>query len=86
VLFETHEETTESSSVVELRRKQKKLTGSEFGQAIAVQADVSDPKAIQRLLDAAESAFGGIDVLGALSEAVRRVWILADCSQLHWAK
>jgi 3-oxoacyl-[acyl-carrier protein] reductase len=33
------------------------------GQAIAVQADVRDPKAVQRLFDAAETAFGGVDVL-----------------------
>jgi 3-oxoacyl-[acyl-carrier protein] reductase len=33
------------------------------GQAIAVQADVSGPKAMQRLFDAAETAFGGVDVL-----------------------
>ncbi len=33
------------------------------GQAITVQADVSDPKAVQRLFDAAETAFGGVDVL-----------------------
>jgi 3-oxoacyl-[acyl-carrier protein] reductase len=33
------------------------------GHAIAVQADVSDPKAMQGLFDSAESAFGGVDVL-----------------------
>jgi len=33
------------------------------GQAIAAQADVSDPKAVQGLFDAAESAYGGVDVL-----------------------
>jgi 3-oxoacyl-[acyl-carrier protein] reductase len=33
------------------------------GQAITAQADVSDPKAVQRLFDAAETAFRGIDVL-----------------------
>ena len=33
------------------------------GQAIAVQADVSDPKAVQGLFDAAENAYGGVDVL-----------------------
>jgi 3-oxoacyl-[acyl-carrier protein] reductase len=43
-----------------------KLVGeieSAGGQAIAVQADVSDPKAVQRLFDAAETTFGGVDVL-----------------------
>ena len=33
------------------------------GRAIWVQADVSDPAAVRRLFDAAESAFGGIDVV-----------------------
>ncbi|MCX8281981.1 SDR family oxidoreductase [Phyllobacterium sp. 0TCS1.6C] len=33
------------------------------GQAIAAQADVSDPQAVARMFDAAEAAFGGIDVL-----------------------
>jgi len=33
------------------------------GQARAVQADVSDPAAVRRMFDAAEAAFGGVDVL-----------------------
>jgi 3-oxoacyl-[acyl-carrier protein] reductase len=33
------------------------------GQAIAVQADVSDAAAVRRMFDAAEAAFGGVDVL-----------------------
>ncbi len=33
------------------------------GQARAHQADVSDPNAVTRMFDAAETAFGGIDVL-----------------------
>jgi 3-oxoacyl-[acyl-carrier protein] reductase len=33
------------------------------GQARAAQADVSDPAAVRRLFDAAEAAFGGVDVL-----------------------
>lgn len=33
------------------------------GRAIWVQADVADPAAVRRLFDAAESAFGGIDVV-----------------------
>lgn len=33
------------------------------GHAIAVQADVSDPAAVGAMFDAAEAAFGGIDVL-----------------------
>ena len=33
------------------------------GRAIAVKADVSDPGAVRAMLDAAERAFGGVDVL-----------------------
>ncbi len=33
------------------------------GEAIAVQADVSNPEAVRKLFDAAEAAFGGVDVL-----------------------
>jgi 3-oxoacyl-[acyl-carrier protein] reductase len=33
------------------------------GHALAAQADVSDPVAVRQLFDAAESAFGGVDVL-----------------------
>ncbi|WP_248448531.1 SDR family oxidoreductase [Sinorhizobium meliloti] len=33
------------------------------GRAIAAQADVSDPAAVARMFDAAQAAFGGIDVL-----------------------
>jgi 3-oxoacyl-[acyl-carrier protein] reductase len=33
------------------------------GRALTAKADVSDPKAVRRLFDAAEEAFGGVDVL-----------------------
>src|SRR4051812_18368038 len=33
------------------------------GRAISVQADVSDPVAVARMFEAAEAAYGGIDVL-----------------------
>jgi 3-oxoacyl-[acyl-carrier protein] reductase len=33
------------------------------GDAVTVQADVSDPAAVTRMFDAAETAFGGVDVL-----------------------
>jgi 3-oxoacyl-[acyl-carrier protein] reductase len=36
---------------------------AEGGVATAVQADVSDPDAVHRLFDEAESTFGGVDVL-----------------------
>jgi 3-oxoacyl-[acyl-carrier protein] reductase len=33
------------------------------GRAIAVKADISDPRAVREMFDAAETAFGGVDVL-----------------------
>jgi 3-oxoacyl-[acyl-carrier protein] reductase len=33
------------------------------GRAFAVKADISDPSAVRKMFDAAETAFGGIDVL-----------------------
>ncbi|WP_313929575.1 SDR family oxidoreductase [Pseudoxanthomonas sp.] len=33
------------------------------GDAVALQADIADPDAVQRLFDAAEARFGGVDVL-----------------------
>ncbi len=33
------------------------------GRALAFQADISDPEAVTRLFDAAEAAYGGVDVL-----------------------
>jgi 3-oxoacyl-[acyl-carrier protein] reductase len=33
------------------------------GRALAVKADISDPRAVRQMFDAAETAFGGIDVL-----------------------
>ena len=40
----------------------RKLEGA-GGRALAAQADVSDPNAVRRMFDAAEAAYGGIDVL-----------------------
>jgi 3-oxoacyl-[acyl-carrier protein] reductase len=40
----------------------RKLEGA-GGEAIAVKADISDPNAVRGMFDAAEAAFGGIDVL-----------------------
>lgn len=37
--------------------------GKGGGQAIAVQADVSDPLAMTKMFDSAEAAFGGVDVM-----------------------
>ena len=36
---------------------------SKGGRALTAQADVSDPSAVRRMFDAAETAFGGVDVL-----------------------
>ena len=35
----------------------------EGGRALAAKADVADPEAVRRMFDAAETAFGGVDVL-----------------------
>jgi 3-oxoacyl-[acyl-carrier protein] reductase len=40
----------------------EKINGA-GGRAITAQADVSDPPAVVRMFDAAETAFGGVDVL-----------------------
>jgi 3-oxoacyl-[acyl-carrier protein] reductase len=40
----------------------RKLEGA-GGQAIAVKADISEPSAVRQMFDAAEAAFGGVDVL-----------------------
>lgn len=53
------------------------------GRALAAQADVSDPAAVARMWDAAEAAFGGVDVLvnnaGVLAQAT-----LADADDAHF--
>jgi len=40
----------------------RKLQGA-GAQAVAMKADVSDPRAVREMFDAAESTFGGVDVL-----------------------
>lgn len=47
------------------------------GRAYAVQADVSDPKAVARMWDAAEAAFGGVDVL-VNNAGIMRLTTIAD--------
>ena len=37
--------------------------GKTGGRALSVQADVSDPAAVRRMFDSAETSFGGVDVL-----------------------
>jgi len=37
--------------------------GAAGGRAVAIQADIADAAAVRRLFDAAETAFGGVDVL-----------------------
>ncbi|ARF84924.1 short chain dehydrogenase [Burkholderia cenocepacia] len=51
--------------------------GNVGGQAIAVQADVSDPAAVARLFDAAEAAFGAVDVL-VNNAGIMKLGTLAD--------
>jgi len=49
----------------------------EQGRALTIQADVSDAKAVARMFDSAEAAFGGIDVL-VNNAGVMRLAKLAD--------
>jgi NAD(P)-dependent dehydrogenase (short-subunit alcohol dehydrogenase family) len=51
--------------------------------AVAVQADVTDPKSVERLLDAAESAIGPIDLLVNNAGIVRRTTFL-DIPKEEW--
>jgi 3-oxoacyl-[acyl-carrier protein] reductase len=47
------------------------------GRALPAQADVSDPQAVARMWDAAEAAFGGVDVL-VNNAGIMRLAALAD--------
>lgn len=47
------------------------------GQAITAQADVSDPKAVARMFEAAETALGGVDVL-VNNAGIMKLATLAD--------
>jgi len=49
----------------------------EGGRAITAQADVSDPDAVRRMFDAAEAAYGGVDVL-VNNAGIMRLATLAD--------
>jgi len=51
-----------SSNQAEADRLVAEITSS-GGKAIAVQADVADPASVKALFDAAETEFGGVDVL-----------------------
>ena len=53
------------------------------GHAITAQADVSDPQAVARMWDAAEAAFGGIDVL-VNNAGIMRLATLADADDQHF--
>jgi 3-oxoacyl-[acyl-carrier protein] reductase len=47
------------------------------GRALTAQADVSDPEAVARMWDAAEAAFGGVDVL-VNNAGIMRLATIAD--------
>jgi 3-oxoacyl-[acyl-carrier protein] reductase len=47
------------------------------GRAVSVQADVSDPAAVQRMFDSAETAFGGVDVV-VNNAGIMKLAVLAD--------
>ncbi|WP_429007589.1 SDR family oxidoreductase [Roseixanthobacter psychrophilus] len=47
------------------------------GKALTAQADISDPKAVARMWDAAETAFGGVDVL-VNNAGIMKLATLAD--------
>jgi 3-oxoacyl-[acyl-carrier protein] reductase len=49
------------------------------GRAVTAQADVSDPAAVARMFDAAETAFGGVDVL-VNNAGILRLASIADSS------
>lgn len=52
---------------------------AEGGQAIWVQADVSDPEAVKRLFDECENAYGGVDVVIA-NAGIMHLDTMADMS------
>ena len=60
---------------------------AEGGQAIAVQADVADEQAVAALFDAAEEAFGGVDVVvnaaGKMVLSTIAELDLADLDDMH---
>ncbi len=53
------------------------------GRALTARADVSDPEAVARLFDAAEAAFGGVDVL-VNNAGILQVAALADTSDAEF--
>lgn len=55
------------------------------GEAIAVQADVSDPAQVAALFDAAKRAFGGVDVL-INNAGIMKLALLAETSDGLWSQ
>ncbi|MDR3507896.1 MAG: SDR family oxidoreductase [Caulobacteraceae bacterium] len=53
------------------------------GQALTAQADVSDAAAVRRMFDAAETAFGGVDVL-INNAGVMNLATLGDADDVHF--
>ncbi len=52
--------------------------GGKGGRALAIKADVADPLAVRGMFDAAEAAFGGIDVL-VNNAGIMKLARIADC-------
>lgn len=55
------------------------------GEAIAVQADISDPAQVAVLFDTAEQAFGGVDVL-VNNAGIMKLALLAETSDELWSQ
>jgi 3-oxoacyl-[acyl-carrier protein] reductase len=53
------------------------------GRAVSAQADVSDPVAVRRMFDAAETAFGGVDVL-VNNAGIMPLSRIADADDAHF--
>jgi 3-oxoacyl-[acyl-carrier protein] reductase len=53
------------------------------GQAVAVQADVSDPNAVARMFEATEAAFGGVDII-VNNAGVMRMAHISEADDQHF--
>jgi 3-oxoacyl-[acyl-carrier protein] reductase len=55
------------------------------GRALPAQADVSDPAAVRRMFDSAETAFGGVDVL-VNNAGIMQLSTIADADDAFFAR